>query len=104
MQCWIINNVENLWYFFQDSSINNKLNKNSIYLKYTFFNNIHYCSKTWYWSIKLLETVIAKIENISILNKYCSFKLFIYQWTQITSSNKKISSTAVSNIDNKSAY
>ncbi len=33
MQCWIINNVENRWDFFPDSSMNKKLNKNSIYLK-----------------------------------------------------------------------
>ncbi len=47
MQCWIINKVENLWQFLQDSSINKKLNKNSIYLKYNFCNNIHDCSKAW---------------------------------------------------------
>ncbi len=40
MQCWFNSNVENLWYFFQDSSMNEKLNKNSIYLKYNFCNNI----------------------------------------------------------------
>ncbi len=47
MQCWFISNVETLWYFFQDSSMNEKLNKNSIYLKYNFCNNIHYRSKAW---------------------------------------------------------
>ncbi len=47
MHYWIINNVENLWYFFQDSSMDKKLNKNRIYLKYNFCNNIHYCSKAW---------------------------------------------------------
>ncbi len=46
MQCWFIGNVENLQYFLQDSSKNKKLNKNSIYLKYNFCNNIH-CSKAW---------------------------------------------------------
>ncbi len=47
MQCWFVSNVENLWYFFQDYSMNEKLNKNSIYLKYDFCNNIHYSSKAW---------------------------------------------------------
>ncbi len=47
MQYWIITNVENLWYFFQDSLMDKKLNKNRIYLKYNFCNNIHYCSKAW---------------------------------------------------------
>ncbi len=27
--------------------MNEKLNKNSIYLKYNFCNNIDYCSKAW---------------------------------------------------------
>ncbi len=47
MQCWFISNVENLWYLFQDSLLNKKLNKNSIYLKYNFCNNMHYRSKAW---------------------------------------------------------
>ncbi len=34
-------NVGNLWYFFQDSLINKKFKKHSIYLKYSFrYNNI----------------------------------------------------------------
>ncbi len=72
--------------------MNKKLNKNSIYLKYKFCNNIHYRSKAWSVSkkiyffqkcvfiqkgfVQLIETVIVKLillENISILNKCCSF-------------------------------
>ncbi len=37
MKCWFIRNVENLWYFFQDSLMNKKLNKYSIYLKYNVY-------------------------------------------------------------------
>ncbi len=48
MQRWFISNVENLQIFsFQDSSMKEKLNKNSIYLKYNFCNNILYRSKAW---------------------------------------------------------
>ncbi len=42
MQCWFISNVGNMSFFFQDYLMNKKLNKNSIYLKYNFCNNIHY--------------------------------------------------------------
>ncbi len=37
MKCWFISNVENLWYFFQDSLMNKKLNKYSIYLQYNVY-------------------------------------------------------------------
>ncbi len=67
MQCWIINNVEHL--FFQDSSMNKTLNN--------FCNNIHYCSKAWgqYFIfskklvfiqqgiVKFIETVIEKVDS-----------------------------------------
>ncbi len=63
--------------FFQDYSMNKKLNKNSIYLKYNFCNNIHYKLEV---SILLLlfflnkfvfETVIA---NIDLVRKHLYFE------------------------------
>ncbi len=74
------------WYFFQDSLMNKKLNKNSIYLKYNLCNNIHYRSKAWgqYFNVffkklvfiqqglvKLIETVIIKID---IVRKHLYFE------------------------------
>ncbi len=78
MQCWFISNVGNLWHFCQDSLMNKKLNKNSIYLKYNFCNNIHYRSKACglyiyilkklvfikQGFVKLIETVIVKIDIV----------------------------------------
>ncbi len=60
MQCWFGSNVENLWYFFQDSSLNEKLYKNSIYLKSNFCNNIHYRSKAWgqYFYLFVLKKLV----------------------------------------------
>ncbi len=65
--------------------MNKMLNKNSIYLKYNFCNNIHYRSKAWVciliflkklvfiqqWFVKLIETVIVKIE---IVRKHLYFE------------------------------
>ncbi len=42
---YILCNADKPVIFFQDSLMNKKLNKNSIYLKYNFCNNIHYRSK-----------------------------------------------------------
>ncbi len=103
---------------------NEKLNKNSIYLKCNFSNNIHYHSKVWdqYLLIFLKKFVFIQqglvkciefilLENISILNKSCSFYiLFINEPQKINRFQKmfykkkknQLSSTSVSNIDHKS--
>ncbi len=65
--------------------MNEKINKNSIYLKYNFCNNIHYRSKAWgqyFYFLKklvfiqqgfvqLIETVILKID---IVRKHLYFE------------------------------
>ncbi len=69
--------------------MNEKLNKNSIYLKYNFCNNIHYRSKDWgqyfyffkklvfiqQWFVKLIETVIVKID---IVRKHLYFQYMLF--------------------------
>ncbi len=78
----IYSNVENLWYFFQDSSMNEKLNKNNLYLKYNFCNNIHWKAWGQFFFLKklvfiqqrfakLIETVIVKID---IVRKHLYFE------------------------------
>ncbi len=52
--------------------MNKKLNKNSIYLKYKFCNNIHYRSKAWSVSKKIffLEIYIYS-ERICSIDRNC---------------------------------
>ncbi len=62
-QCWFIINVRKLWYYFQDSMKNTKLQKNSIYLKYNFCNN---------------NTIVKKLE-VSIIILFVKKFVFIQQ-------------------------
>ncbi len=83
MQCWFISNVGNQSYFFQDSLMNKKLNKNSIYLKYNFCNILSLRSVFFFFFffkklvfiqqgfVKLIETVIVKID---IVRKHLYFE------------------------------